>query len=76
VIKVGYRTDQSREAAVDLVLRALWEAADADSATGGPDARRGVFPVVATITSAGFERLGDDELRARYEALAAEAADR
>jgi len=76
VIKVGYRTDQSRDAAVDLVLRALWEAADADSATGGPDPLRGVFPVVATITSAGFERLGDDELRARYEAIATEAADR
>jgi hypothetical protein len=28
--------------------------------------------VVATITAAGYERVGDDELRARFETVAAE----
>src|SRR5215204_3384713 len=37
VIKVGYRTGLSRDDAIDLAVRGLWEAADADSATGGPD---------------------------------------
>jgi proteasome beta subunit len=37
-----------------LACRALWEAADADSATGGPDLLRGIYPVVATITADGF----------------------
>ena len=43
-----------RDDAVDLACRALWEAADADSATGGPDALRGIYPIIATITADGF----------------------
>jgi proteasome beta subunit len=76
VIKVGYRSTMSRDEVLHLVLRALWEAADADSATGGPDALRGIYPVVATVTEDGFVRVDDDELRQRYEAIAAEVSAR
>ena len=62
VIKVGYRAGMDRDAAVELCVKALWVAADADSATGGPDPLRGIYPVVATITAAGYERVPDDEL--------------
>jgi len=62
----------SRGDAIDLVSRSLWEAADADSATGGPDALRGIYPVVATVTADGWERVGDDELATRFEAIASE----
>jgi proteasome beta subunit len=72
VVKVGYRRDMSRDEAVELVCRALWEAADADSATGGPDALRGIYPIVATIDAAGWHRVEDDELAARYQTLADE----
>ncbi|MEX2627129.1 MAG: proteasome subunit beta [Ilumatobacteraceae bacterium] len=72
VIKVAYRDDLPRDEAVDLAARALWEAADADSATGGPDALRGIYPVMATVTADGWTRLGDDELAQRYEAIATE----
>ena len=37
VVKLGWREDLDRDSAIDLACRALWEAADADSATGGPD---------------------------------------
>jgi proteasome beta subunit len=70
VVKLGYRPDLSRDEAIELVCRALWEAADADSATGGPDALRGIYPVVATITAEGFTRVGDEELASRYQAIA------
>ena len=70
VVKLGYREAMDRAAAVDLACRALWEAADADSATGGPDALRGIYPIVATITADGFTRAGDDELAQRYQAIA------
>jgi proteasome beta subunit len=70
VVKLGYQPDLTRDAAVDLVCRALWEAADADSATGGPDALRGIYPIVATVTSQGFERVDDDELSRRYQQIA------
>jgi len=72
VIKIGHRSQMSRDEGLTLACRALWEAADADSATGGPDALRGIYPVMATITAAGWERVSDDELAERYAALAAE----
>jgi proteasome beta subunit len=72
VIKVGYRPDMDRDAAVNLAAKALWEAADADSATGGPDALRGIYPVIATVTAQGWQRLDDDELASRYADIASE----
>ena len=76
VIKVGFQADLDRDAAVDLAARALWEAADADSATGGPDALRGIYPVVATIDVDGWSRLDDDDLAARYARIIQEVAGR
>jgi proteasome beta subunit len=72
VVRVGWRDEMSRDEAIDLCVRALWTAADNDSATGGPDPLRGIYPTVATITGAGFERVSDDELARRFEAIAAE----
>ena len=69
VIKIGYRNDMDPSDAVDLAIRALFEAADDDSATGGPDLVRGIFPVVATIDAEGFSRLTDGDIRARFERL-------
>jgi proteasome beta subunit len=69
VIKIGYRTDLDREAAVELAINALFQAADEDSATGGPDLVRGIYPVVATITSDGFERLDDDVVAEHFRTL-------
>jgi proteasome beta subunit len=70
VVKVGYRPGLDRRSAIELAVRAMWEAADADSATGGPDPLRGIYPVVATITAAGFERVEDTELAERFAAVA------
>jgi len=69
VVKLGWRPEMVEGDAIDLVLRALYEAADEDSATGGPDLVRGIYPVVATITGDGFRRIDDDELAARFVAL-------
>jgi proteasome beta subunit len=68
-VKLGWSPDLSREAAVELAVRALWNAADEDSATGGPDAVRGIYPTVATITAVGFEYLGRDEVAERFAAV-------
>ena len=69
VIKLGYREDLDRSQVVDLALSALFEAADEDSATGGPDPLRGIYPLVATITADGFQRLSDTEIAERFEGL-------
>ena len=76
VIKIGWRDGIDRAAAIALACRGLWEAADADSATGGPDALRGIYPVVATITAAGWTRVPDTELAAVFESIAAEVRSR
>jgi proteasome beta subunit len=73
VIKVQFSADLSRDAAINLVCRSLWEAADSDSATGGPDILRSIFPVVAVFDSTGYQRAADDDLRARFETIAAQS---
>ena len=47
--------------AVLACVQSLYDAADDDSATGGPDLTRRIFPVIATITDDGFSRLSDAE---------------
>lgn len=68
-VKLGWQPDLSRDEAVELAVRALWNAADEDSATGGPDAVRGIYPTVATITATGFEYLERDEVAERFAAV-------
>lgn len=69
VVKMGYRPSLDRADAVELVVNSLFQAADEDSATGGPDMVRGIYPVVATITADGFSRLDDSEVAERFRAL-------
>jgi len=76
VVKLGFTEGLSRGDAVDLVVNALFQAADEDSATGGPDPVRGIYPTVATITSAGFERATEREVADRFGDLVARLAER
>ena len=66
VMRVAWRRDLARTDAIKLCARALWEAADADSATGGPDLLRGIYPVVASITKEGWSAVSDETLAAIY----------
>ena len=69
VIKLGFRDNLTRDESIDLAIKALFHAADEDSATGGPDLMRGIFPVVATVDRVGFLRVDDAELAQRTSAL-------
>jgi len=68
-IKAMWEEGMSRDAAIDLALRALFAAADEDSATGGPDLVRRIFPTVAVISAEGFHLVPDDDVATRAEAL-------
>jgi proteasome beta subunit len=68
-IKLGYRVGLSRDSAVELAIEALYEAADEDSATGGPDVVRGIYPLVATVTADGFQSVADTEVAERFATL-------
>jgi len=72
VLKVGYRPNLASGEAVDLACRALFEAADVDAATGGPDVLRGIYPVVAVIDSDGWRRVDDEQLRTVFERISDE----
>jgi proteasome beta subunit len=67
-IKMAWRDAMGRADAVELAVRALYEAADEDSATGGPDLVRGIYPVVATVTQSGYEQVEEAEVAERFAA--------
>jgi proteasome beta subunit len=60
-LKKRYRPGVSTDEAVRLAVEALYDAADDDTATGGPDLVRGIYPVVMTATANGTSRLSDEE---------------
>jgi len=61
-LKKLYRTGVSRDEAVQLAVESLYDAADDDTATGGPDLVRGIFPVVMVATAEGSQRVPDEEV--------------
>ncbi|WP_110183419.1 proteasome subunit beta [Nocardioides solisilvae] len=61
-LKKLYRDDLDPDGCVTAVVQALYDAADDDSATGGPDLTRRIFPVVHVITADGGRRMPDDEV--------------
>ncbi|GEP38393.1 proteasome subunit beta [Nocardioides psychrotolerans] len=61
-LKKLYREDLDETGCVTALVQALYDAADDDSATGGPDLARRIFPVVRVITAEGGRRVPDDEV--------------
>jgi proteasome beta subunit len=61
-LKKLYRDDFTAEQTVQAVVEALYDAADDDSATGGPDVTRRIFPVVQVMTADGGYRMPDAEV--------------
>src|SRR5487761_329967 len=60
-LKKYYFDDMPVTDAVLACVQSLYDAADDDSATGGPDLPRQIFPVITTITEDGFRKLSDAE---------------
>jgi proteasome beta subunit len=69
VIKLGYRANQSEDDAVNLCISSLFQAADADSATGGPDPVRGIYPIIAAIDAEGYREVPEDDIAQRFDAM-------
>jgi proteasome beta subunit len=63
-LKKVYRADLDQRECVMATLQALYDAADDDSATGGPDLARRIFPVVAVVTADGFTKMSDEAVGA------------
>jgi proteasome beta subunit len=71
-LKARFREGLDRDAAVGMVIEALWDAADEDSATGGPDLVRGIYPLVAVIDAAGYRELDEATVAERVESVIAD----
>jgi proteasome beta subunit len=61
-LKKLYKPDLSETDAVKAAIQALYDAADDDSATGGPDLTRRIFPVVSVVTAGGYRRIPDADV--------------
>jgi len=70
-LKKLYSRDMTAMQVARVVIEALFDAADDDSATAGPDLARGIFPVVAVVDSQGYRRLTVEQLRPIVESVLA-----
>jgi proteasome beta subunit len=61
-LKKLWREDISPAEAISVAVESLYDAADDDSATGGPDLARGILPVIAVVDSDGYRRVPESEL--------------
>lgn len=61
-MKKLFRADAGVDAGIRVALEALYDAADDDSATGGPDLARGIYPVVAVVDADGARVVPDAEV--------------
>lgn len=68
-MKKRWRPDLTTAEAPTVAIEALFDAADDDSATGGPDIVRRIWPVVAVVDAAGYRELPEDALEALVEDL-------
>jgi proteasome beta subunit len=69
-LKKTWRPDLDRSGAIEAAVESLLDASEADTATGGPDPIRGIFPSVFVVTAEGVQEAPDEEVRLSYEALA------
>jgi len=70
-LKKKYRPGVSTADAITLAVEALYDAADDDTATGGPDVSRKIYPVVMSATAQGTHRLSEEEIAAVAERVVA-----
>jgi proteasome beta subunit len=71
-LKKTWRPGLSADAATRSLVEALYDAADDDSATGGPDSVRRLYPILYRIDAEGAVRLPDAEVAEVAAAIATE----
>ncbi len=75
-LKKLFTPDLDEQSAIRVCIEALYDAADDDSATGGPDLARRIFPVVAVVSESGFRRVPEPEVAGVAEQVVAARMDR
>jgi proteasome beta subunit len=75
-LKKRYRDGLQRDEAVAIAIEALFDAADEDVGTGGPDLMRGIYPTIVAISAQGMVEISEDETRELFEHLIAGRSER
>jgi proteasome beta subunit len=68
-LRLGYRDGITLDEAIDLGALSIYEAGDNDPSTGGTDFVRGIFPIIVTVTAAGFVELDQEASAERFTAI-------
>lgn len=66
-LRTAFRPGLTRDEAVGVAVSALVAAAQEDTATGGPDLRRGILPNVVSVDSDGIVDVSEDVVRGAAE---------
>ncbi len=74
-LKKRYRHDLGHDEAVKVAIEALFDAADEDVGTGGPDLMRGIYPTVAAISASGMSQVPEETIQRLFEELISERRD-
>ena len=70
-LKKRWRPGLGRREAVEAAVESLLDASEADTATGGPDPLRGIYPSVFVVTAEGVDEVPSEETRLAFEAVVA-----
>jgi len=70
-LKKRYTRGMSTDDVVKIAIESLYDAADDDTATGGPDLTRRIFPVVMTATADGTKQIPDQQVGTIAESIVA-----
>ncbi|MCC8928128.1 proteasome subunit beta [Rhodococcus sp. I2R] len=73
-LKKLYQPGLGESAALRAVVESLYDAADDDSATGGPDVTRGIYPTAVAITGAGAVEVAESKISEAARAVIADRA--
>ena len=68
-LKKRYTPEIDRQRALEIVAEAIWDAADEDIATGGPDLIRKIFPTLYTVTEEGVAEVPETAVEVLYNDL-------
>jgi proteasome beta subunit len=75
-LKKRWRPGLSRDDAMRVAVEALIDAAEDDSATGGPDPVRGIWPIAVEVTAEGAADVPEEQVVAAVEAVVQERSAR
>merc|ERR1711964_111562 len=61
-----YYAEMAQSDALNAVLHALWDAADEDLGTAGPDLLRNIYPTVHIINQSGVSEVSSETIKSFY----------